>query len=96
MRLTVKRINGSNYLRFQMFLCILILEKFALKVVLKAKRPGDIPSEYRPTSLIFDPYFDPYHDRTGQNPLTHDEMIAIMKSCICKGQRHLLALGDTV
>lgn len=35
-----------------MFLCILILKKFALKVVFKAKRPGDIPSEYRPASLI--------------------------------------------
>ena len=78
-----------------MFLCILILEKFAPKAVFKTKELGDISSEYRPAPLIFDPYSDPYHDRTGSNPLTHNEITATINPSICKSQRHLLALGDT-
>ena len=38
---------------------------------------GRYSPEYRPD---FDPYSDPYHDRTGQHPLTHDEMLILKKS----------------
>lgn len=69
--------RAVNYLRLRRFYSILYYGVICPSRLLATKETGQYSPEYHPD---FDPYLDPYHDRTGQHPLTHDEMLILKKS----------------